>query len=140
MASKGDCIMVFPNQGYQAYQKNKYETASPHRLILFLYEGAIRFGNQAIKDLQDNNVKAAHTYIMKTQDIIYELIACLDLNQGGEIAANLYNLYRYIIDRLIHANLRKDIEAIEEVIKIITDIKTSWEEIGKDVALGRQPG
>lgn len=128
--------MVFPNQGYQAYQKNKYETASPHRLILFLYEGAIRFGLQSVKAIEEADIKASHTYITKTQEVLYELIACLDLKQGGEIASNLHSLYMYMINRLLHANVHRDVDSIQEVITILRDIKSAWEEIGKEVSLG----
>lgn len=128
--------MMFPNQGYQAYQKNKYETASPHRLILFLYEGAIRFSTQAIKAIQASDTQSTLTSITKTQDILYELMACLDLKQGGEIAANLHNLYNYMNTLLFRANLNQDPEPIREVIELLTDIKAAWEEIGKEVSLG----
>lgn len=128
--------MMFPNQGYQAYQKNKYETASPHRLILFLYEGAIRFSTQAIRAIEASDAQSTHTSITKTQDILYELMACLDLKQGGEIAANLHNLYNYMNTLLFRANLNQDPEPIREVIGLLMDIKTAWEDIGKEVSLG----
>jgi len=132
--------MIYPNPGYQAYQKNKYETASPHRLILFLYEGAIRSCTQVVKAIQQSDVKATYTHITRTQDIINELIACLDLDKGGEIAANLQNLYDYMNGRLLQANLNRDPEPAQEVIGLLTSIKSAWEEIGKEVSLGAQSG
>lgn len=128
--------MMFPNQGYQAYQKNKYETASPHRLILFLYEGAIRFATQAIKAIESSDIKSTHTNITKTQDILNELMACLDLDQGGEIAVNLRDLYAYMNSLMLKANLNRDPAPLQEVVTLLTDIKTAWEEIGKEVSLG----
>lgn len=128
--------MMFPNQGYQAYQKNKYETASPHRLILFLYEGAIRFATQAIKAIELSDIKTTHTNITKTQDILNELMACLDLDQGGDIAVNLRDLYAYMNNLLLRANLNRDPAPLQEAVALLTDIKTAWEEIGKEVSLG----
>lgn len=128
--------MMFPNQGYQAYQKNKYETASPHRLILFLYEGAIRFATQAVKAIESSDIKGTHTNITKTQDILNELMACLDLDQGGEIAVNLRDLYTYMNSLLLRASLNRDTVPLQEVIALLTNIKSAWEEIGKEVTLG----
>ncbi|WCF07935.1 flagellar export chaperone FliS [Paenibacillus thiaminolyticus] len=123
--------------GYQAYQKNKYETASPHKLILMLYNGALTFINQAESALSDGNHSSAHQYILKVQDIIYELIACLNERDGGEIAKNLKNLYLYVIDQLVQANIQKKIEPLAEARTVIKSIKEAWEAIGKEVVTGQ---
>ncbi len=128
--------MTFPKQnGYQAYQKNKYETASPHRLILMLYEGAIRFANQACRALDNHNIAESNTALKKAQDIVYELMACLNFEQGGAIATNLNQLYLYIVDLFIKANTEKNKSNIEEAITILTEIKSSWEQIGREVSV-----
>lgn len=129
--------MTAPNlAGYKAYQNNKYQTASPHRLILMLYNGAIQFAGNAIQAIQQNNITDTNKYIQKTQDIVYELLSSLNVKQGGELARNLQNLYFYVIDRLIEANMKKEEEPLHEVIKIISEIKSSWEEIGRRGTLG----
>lgn len=92
---------------YQSYQKNKYETASPHRLILMLYNGAVQYAMRAQRAIQSGDVKETNQYIQKTQAILYELISSLNEKEGGELARNLKNLYLYIIDRLIQANIKK---------------------------------
>jgi len=121
--------------GYQAYQKNKYETASPHRLITMLYEGVIRFANQAINEIESSNIQGSNLAIKRMQDIVYELIACLNFKEGKEIAEQLHPLYQYVIDLSVRSNLEKTVDPLKEAILIITDIKSSWEQIGKDVAL-----
>lgn len=128
--------MISNINGYQAYQKNKYETASPHRLITMLYDGAIRFANQAIKQIETGNVEGTNQAIQKMQDIVFELIACLNFNEGKEIATQLNGLYHYVIDLSIRGNIEKQVEPIEEAITIISEIKSSWEQIGKEVSLG----
>lgn len=129
--------MTAPNlAGYKAYQNNKYQTASPHRLILMLYNGAIQFAGNAIQAIQQSNIADANKYIQKTQDIVYELLTSLNTKQGGQLAENLKSLYLYIIDRLIEANIKKEEEPLLEVINIITEIKASWEEIGRRGTLG----
>lgn len=131
--------MSTPNMaGYQAYQKNKYETASPHKLILMLFDGAVRFSKQAVSSLEKKDINQANTAILKVQGIMYELLSSINEEQGGEIAQNLKNLYLYIIDRLVQANLKKDREPLTEVIELVTEIKSSWEQIGKEQSLGQQ--
>lgn len=119
--------------GLQAYQKNKYETASPHRLILMLYEGAIRYMANAKKQIEVSDIEGTNTSIIKSQDIIYELIACLNFDEGKEIAENLSSLYYYVIDLTVKANIEKDVSHLDEAISIIKEIKESWEQIGKEV-------
>lgn len=129
--------MSFPNRnGYQAYQKNKYETASPHKLILMLYEGAERFSNQASKSLDEGKLQEANDYLQKAQNVVYELIACLNVEQGGAIAANLHNIYLYVISLLIKANTEKNKQPIKEAISLLLEIKAAWEQIGKEVSVG----
>lgn len=127
---------MIPNRnGYQAYQRNKYDTASPHKLIVMLYEGAIRFSSQAVKSMKDGNIVQTNEYLKKAQDIIYELIACLNLKDGGEIAANLNKIYLYVIDLLVKANMEKKVEYVTEAIGLINSIKSAWEQIGKEVSV-----
>jgi len=126
--------------GYQAYQKNKYETASPHRLILMLYDGALANLQHAANAMESGNQAAARTHILKTQDILSELLACLNPEQGGEIAQNLKQLYLYAINRLVQANLRKDRSLLDEVAGYVRQLRSAWAEIGKEVSLGARPG
>ena len=127
--------MISNFNGYQAYQKNKYETASPHRLITMLYDGAIRFMNQSIANVQAQDIEATNLSLSRAQEIINELIACLNFKEGNEIAVNLNNLYSYVIDLLIKANIGKSVEPIHEAIAIIKEIREAWMAIGKEVQM-----
>lgn len=129
--------MAFNTAGYQAYQKNKYQTASPHRLTLMLYNGAIQFAGQAEAAIQQNNIVDTNTYIQKTQDIIYELISSLNMKEGGEIARNLRQLYFYMINKLIEANIKKRVDFIKEVIDLLNELREAWDQIGKGGTLGQ---
>lgn len=117
---------------YQKYKTAQYSTASPEQLLLMLYEGAIKYARQAQKDMEERNVEAANNKLKKTEDIISELMISLNMDEGGEIAQNLYNLYDYMNRRLIQANIRKDPGLVDEVINLLTSLKESWEE-----AIGR---
>ncbi|WP_088548165.1 flagellar export chaperone FliS [Paenibacillus aquistagni] len=123
-------------KGYQAYQKNKYETASPHRLILMLYHGAIRFVKQAKNSLDAGDTEQGHQHLLKAQDIVYELISSLNEQQGGEIASNLKNLYLYMIDQMMQANMKKNSESLTIVLEMLESIKEAWEQIGKELNTG----
>ena len=122
--------------GYQAYQRNKYETASPHKLILLLYDGALTNIHHARDALYRKDRTNAHNHMLKAQDILYELMSCLNEEQGGDIARNLKNIYLYCIQQLTQANLRKTPEQLDEVEHLISQLRSAWAEIGKDVGLG----
>lgn len=127
--------MVMPN-AYKSYQKNKYETASPHRLTLMLYNGAVQFAERAQKAIVDESLEDTNKYIQKVQDIIYELMTSLNESEGGELARNLKNIYVYLIDRLVQANIKKNADYVEEVIRHLKELQYAWEQIGKEVSLG----
>lgn len=121
--------------GYQLYQKNKYETASPHRLISMLYEGAIRYTNQAIKLMKSEDIAGSNAAIQRAQDIVYELISCLNFEEGKEIAKNLHALYTYTIELYMKGNVNKNAKYLEEANGIINELKSAWEQIGKETKL-----
>ncbi|RRJ62298.1 flagellar export chaperone FliS [Paenibacillus oralis] len=127
--------MAMPN-AYQSYQKNKYETASPHRLTLMLYNGAVQFAERAHKAILEGSLEDTNKYIQKAQDIIYELMTSLNEPEGGELARNLKNIYVYLIDRLVQANIKKNADYVEEVIRHLKELQSAWEQIGKEVSLG----
>jgi flagellar secretion chaperone FliS len=122
--------------GYQAYQRNKYQTASPHKLVLMLFDGAINFAEKGKQAIVEHNIADTNKWIQKVQDIIYELISSLNLKAGGEIANNLKELYLYMIQQLIDANVNKKQEKVDEVIGHLLELKSAWEEIGKGGTLG----
>jgi len=121
--------------GFQAYQKNKFETASPHKLILMLYDGALTNLARAKQAQAENRKLEAGRYIRKCQDILFELIASLNEEQGGEIARNLKRLYMYMIEQLLRANIRNSPEIIEETETLLRQLRDAWEQIGKEVGL-----
>ena len=123
--------------GYQAYQKNKYETASPHRLILMLYSGALKYLKQTNSALEAEDFSSAHEYNLKVQDILFELVSSLNEREGGEMASNLKQLYLYMIDQLVQSNINKSVEPLGEVCGMLESIKEAWETIGKEMTAGR---
>ncbi len=115
--------------GIAAYQDNTVTTQSKGRLIVMLYDGAIKFMKLAVRELEMNNYEEKGRYINKAQDIINELNAILDTDAGGEIAANLRKLYCFMSNRLSQANVKRDPQMIRDVIKLMEELNQGWKAI-----------
>lgn len=117
------------NQAYSQYNNSKILTASPAELTLMLYDGAIKFCNIAIMAIEKNDVMKAHTYIVKTENIIEEFQATL--NNKYPVAKDFDNVYKYIYNRLIEANVKKDKDILEEVLVHLRTLRDTWKEVMK---------
>lgn len=114
------------NNPYAKIKQNSILTASPQELTLMLYNGAIKFGNQAIEAIRKNDIEKAHNKIIRVDDIVLEFIASLDHNY--EVASNMELMYDYMHRRLIEANVTKDIEILEEVNGLLREFRDVWKE------------
>ena len=117
------------NNGVQGYRRTNVMTADPKRLVLMCYEGAIDNLKIAKQNIIEKDYEGKGMAITKAQDIINELLCSLNFEKGGVIAKGLDSLYNYMLRRIIHADVNKDIEPIDEVIGLLTDLKSAWEEI-----------
>lgn len=115
------------NQYVKQYQKSSIETASREQILIMLYDGAIQFLNKAKISMQNSEIEATHNNLMGAQNIIQEFINSLDREVAPQLAENLTSLYEYFIRRLIHANIKKEIEPIDEVLKYLKNLKSTWE-------------
>ena len=116
-----------PNNGYAAYANNKIMTASPAELTLMLYEGAIKFCNIAIVACERREIEKAHINIRKTDRIIEEFQ--ITLNRKYKVAEDFDNVYKYIRQRLLEANVTKDPEILEEVLEHLRTMRDTWKEV-----------
>ena len=115
--------------GITAYQDNAVSTQSKGRLIVMLYDGAIKFMRLAILEMEKKNYEAKGRYINKALDIINELNVVLDMDAGGEIATNLRKLYIFMNNRLSQANIKCDPELVRDVIKLMEELNRGWKAI-----------
>lgn len=115
------------NNGYAAYNMRRIQTASPAELTLMLYEGAIKFCNIAIMGIEENDIEKAHNNIVKVQRIINEFQATL--NHKYEVAKDFDAVYAYLYDRLLEANIKKDKEILEEVVRHLRTMRETWKEV-----------
>lgn len=110
-------------------------TASPHRLIVLLFEGAETAINVARIHAEQGNIPERGASLSKAIEIISNgLKVSLDMEQGGELAARLAALYDYMVSRLLWANMKNDIPAMKEVLSLLSEIHGAWVQIdpGKD--------
>lgn len=114
------------NNGYNQYMKSSIMTAPPEELVLMLYNGAMKFLKRAMIHLEDNKLEECHKAIIKAQNIALEFMSKVDTNY--EVGKNLLSLYEYMYRRLIEANIKKDMEILEEVYDMFKELKETWEE------------
>lgn len=114
------------NNAAQAYQTNSINTATPAELTMMLYNGGIKFIKQAKAAIQEKRLDKAHGYNMRAQDILNELI--ITLNRDYPISEQFLLLYDYMLQRLIEANLKKDIEILDEVEGYFVQFRDTWKE------------
>jgi len=111
---------------YTAYKNTGVQTADQRTLILMLYEGLIRFLQKSIVKIEAREIEAAHNYLVRSREIVAELLATLRPEKAGEVGHNLKRLYVYAFNRIVEANLRKDPELVREVIRIVSTLREGW--------------
>ena len=116
------------------YKQNAVFTATPEELTLMLYDGGIKFMNIAKYSIENNDVQRAHEALIRAQDIIIELNS--SLNMEYEISTNFRRLYGFILDKLIDANIQKNMEPIDEALDILIEMWDTWKEAMQQVKKG----
>ena len=130
---------MYSNSGVQAYQKVGLESAvlsaSPHQLVVMLFDGAHSALVRARLFLEQGNIPAKGEALSKAINIIDNgLKAGLNMEVDSDLPGNLAALYDYMVRRLLQANLRNDVEAIVEVEGLLNNIADAWKQIGPNAA------
>lgn len=130
-----------PKRGVGAYATVGLETgvaaASPHKLVVMLYDGVIVALLSAINGIKSSNIGIKGASISKAITIIDNgLRASLDRKAGGEIAQNLDSLYDYMSRRLLEANIKNDAAIVEEIHGLMSDLREAWVQIGEQQEAG----
>ncbi len=116
-------------KGVETYQETAVTTQNKGKLVVMLYEGAIKFLKMAIKEIEGKDPEAKGEHISKAVDILFELNTVLDMEAGGEVSTNLRKLYLFMGRHLTEANAKQDIGMIEEVIKLLEELNQGWKAI-----------
>ncbi len=118
---------------YISYKKTHVETADKGTLLLMLYDGAVRFLVEGKKQMEEGNYSEAFRALGRSDRIVKELIASLDVEKGGELAANLFRLYEFVLWKIFLAERERKTSHIDEALHIIEELRAAWKE-----AVGRQ--
>ncbi len=116
------------NQAINSYNQMNMNIDKPEKLILMLYEGALRFTTFAKKAIEKNDIEKKVNYIIKTSNIFIELINSLDIEKGGDIAIYLQGLYTQQLKNLAEANAKNDIKYLDETINVLKELISAWKE------------
>ncbi|MDR2102656.1 MAG: flagellar export chaperone FliS [Treponema sp.] len=128
--------MAYTN-ALSAYRETRIKTASPGQLIVMLYDEAVKHLDRGLELLGMNapgkrdpgKIEQISKSILKTQEIITELMVSLDFEQGGDIAKNLFSLYAWFNQELLEANVKQDIRRVTIVRNMLNELRSSWSEI-----------
>lgn len=115
--------------GYEQYRQTAVQTAPPEQLVIMLYDGAIRFLEQAKAALLQGEDASAPA--SRAQEIIVELASSLNHEVGGEIASNLARLYDFWLQWLIQAQVKRDTAKIDEVLVMVRELREAWGSIAQ---------
>ena len=119
--------MTPQEQMMQQYNRSRILTASPAELTLLLYDGAIKFCNLAIVAIEKKDSPAAHTNLVKVEKIIEEFRSTL--NRDYPVAEDFDRVYCYLLRRLQDANVKKDIEIINEILEHLRSMRDTWKQV-----------
>ncbi len=130
------------NDPVQAYKETQIKTANQIRLIVMLYDGAIRHLNLALDSFSEGyrRYDAINNHIIAAQDILSELTASLDFDKGGVLAKNLFSIYSFMNRQLMEANLKKDRLPLQAVKKLLGELRDAWQEIARRKGLEEKGG
>ncbi len=112
-----------------AYKKASVNTLDQTKLIIMLYDGAIKNASFAVEHMKSGQIEKVHDCLIKTKNIVTELMATLNMDRGGDIAKNLQSLYSYMFSQLIEANMNKKTEPVVIVIDLLKELRAAWTQI-----------
>jgi len=114
-------------QGVQAYAQTQVATTTNQKeLIIMAYDGVLRFLNQAKEHMDNQEIEAKYNALSRARAIIQELASTLNMDAGGEIARNLWNLYLFFMEKISEANLTNQAEHIDGIIPSIKELRDAW--------------
>ena len=116
---------------YNVYKQNTVNMASGQQLLLMLLDGAVKYTKVARLAIINKDIARAHKELVRVQDIFLELMITMDKNTN--YMEDLYNLYDFIKNELAKANMKKDVQIIDEILPLIEEIRDMWYEVDKKI-------
>jgi flagellar protein FliS len=121
-------------QQYDDYRKATIDTSGKVRIVSILFDGAINFIKLGRVKMGERNIAGKGLYIGKATAIVSELSSSLNMEEGGEIARNLRRLYDFVLDRLITANMKNDVVALDDAEKVLQVLREGWKGMERNQA------
>lgn len=115
------------NKYIKQYQTSNITTATPEKLMIMLFDGAVQFLQKAKTAIEEKNLQERSTNIESARKIIRELMRTIDLENGNDVSKSLFRLYSRLAMKLIKANVSKDISLIDEVITDLSNIRWGFQ-------------
>lgn len=108
------------------YKKNQVETATPEQILILLYDGAIGYLNKAKIGIEQSNDDQIQSNLLRCEKILIEFMNTLDMENGGEFATTLYELYRYYYKTLVTVGITRSIDKLDEVLRHLSSLREAW--------------
>ena len=126
---------MYTSNPYNIYKQNSVNMASSQQLLLMLLDGAVKYTKIAKMAILNKDIARAHKELVRVQDIFLELMITMDKNT--KYMEDLYNIYDFIKNELVKANIKKDITIIDNTLSLIEEIRDMWYEVDKKIKSGK---
>ena len=126
---------MYSTNPYNIYKQNSVNMASCQQLLLMLVDGAVKYTKIARMAIEKKDIPRAHKELIRVQDIFLELMITMDKNT--QYMENLYNVYDFIKNELAKANMKKDVNIIDNTLPLIEEIRDMWYEVDKKIKSGK---
>ena len=123
---------MYRGNPYNAYKQNSVNTASRGQLLLMLLDGAVKYTKIARMAILEKNMERAHNELVRVQDIFLELMITMD-KSSGKYMEDMYEVYEFIKNELSKANIKKDVQIIDNVLPLIEEVRDTWYEADKKI-------
>ncbi len=127
---------MYTSNPYNTYKQNSVNMASQEQLLLMLVDGAVKYTKIARLAILEKNIARAHKELVRVQDIFLELMITMD-KDAGSYMQDLYEVYEFIKNELIRANIKKDVQIIDKVLPLIEDVRDMWHEADRKIKTGK---
>ncbi|MDK2562701.1 flagellar export chaperone FliS [Romboutsia sedimentorum] len=127
---------MYTSNPYNTYKQNSVNMASQEQLLLMLVDGAVKYTKIARLAILEKNMPRAHKELVRVQDIFLELMITMD-KDAGSYMQDLYEVYEFIKNELIKANIKKDVKIIDKVLPLIEDVRDMWHEADRKIKTGK---
>ena len=119
-------MSALPARGIHTYRQTEIQSRTPLELVVMLYDGALRFTAEARDGIMRRDIRTRQQGLSRALAIVSELQSTLDMDSGGDVAAQLDKLYGFVRDRLIDAQLQQDIKPLDEARRVLTTLREGW--------------